>query len=1150
MSGDSVLSIPCLGRPFQLGMLYDCRSDCLIPGVTLWNYENLKRAINSKPQLTSFFEVTAEDSINEKAVKLEIDPNMKVSFLAGLVNVSGAAKYLDDRRSSVNQARVSLNYKSTSRFEQLTMEQLGNLDHPIVINDQTATHLVTGVLYGADAIFVFDRHVSKDENYRDVHGSMEVMIRTLPNIQIGGNAELSITNTEKFEAEKFQCTFHGDLHLPENPSTFESAVRIYRKLPSLLDQKDCPKKVWLYPLSKLDSNAAHLVQNISTGLVSQAQSIMEEMHKFDMQSNDLKKSKVCVSFPTIQKQLSRFKEMISEYRTTFATNLATLVPQIRGGGQEEANLAKVFDVKHASPFCHGSLHSWIEGKMREVKKLEGYLHSMQGIEFVSPNDLDVLVEGFNYNTVICFTFKIAEQHDSYLDQMLTYLRTHKTNQENVNLKPWYEDSDLVMNIRKQAKLFRSFAEANEGNKDIKFVVTSNGDRGSSRGAAIDLYKDSERTENFNPPGKPGKPTASAVTHDTIQLKWSKPEYGAQSIQFYTVFYREENDPPNEWKETRIQKASNHYTVRQLVNRSCYSFKVRAESIGGSSLVSEVSVPIPTTPAPFNRMAVQMKNMSECIKTGPPIDIYKLPRETFYGNTTQKIAKYEVGSKCLAHIAPTEKILMMVGATGAGKSTLINGMLNYIMGVEWKDNFRFKLIVEESHTQSMSQTKWITAYTLHKQESSLIPYTLTIIDTPGFGDTEGLERDKVIASQIKEFFSVSGPCGIDHLDGIGIVIQSSEARLTPTQQYIFNSILAIFGKDVIHNIFLMITFSDGQPPQVLDAIRDAEIPYSKFFKFNSSALYTGNDDEENFSKVFWKMGFTSFKEFFTIFNTTESKSLQLTREVLNEREQLETTVNGLHPQIRSGLAKIEEMRQEEKVLQAHEADIATSKHFEYTVTVIKQRKVDISGKGIHVTNCLQCNFTCHSTCKIPRNENKAGCVAMGKDGFCQRCTGKCFWDKHVNNPYTFEEYEVTEQRNDKNLKDAYHRAMTGKTEVQSMMASIDSYLKDVHIDVLTKIKQVQKCLNRLDVIALRPNPLKEVEFLDLLIDSEKQQAKPGWMNRISYYQAAKQQAIILRNLQVKDVMKQLESIQERQVSESESWYDRFSWWLLYGDSEEQ
>lgn len=196
-----------------------------------------------------------------------------------------------------------------------------------------------------------------------------------------------------------------------------------------------------------------------------------------------------------------------------------------------------------------------------------------------------------------------------------------------------------------------------------------------------------------------------------------------------------------------------------------------------------------------RLAESMLYTSEEITSGSP-SVYKLHMREEMRSTEGMIARQSIGKPYRIGRGETEKVFMVVGATGAGKTTLINGMVNYILGVEWKDDFRFKLITEETQqSQAHSQTQDITAYTFHPMKGSPIPFTFTIIDTPGFGGTEGLERDKKITEQIKEFFSIPPPDGIDHLDGIGFVVQASQARLTRTQECIFDSILSIFGNDV-------------------------------------------------------------------------------------------------------------------------------------------------------------------------------------------------------------------------------------------------------------------------------------------------------------------------------------------------------------------
>ena len=182
------------------------------------------------------------------------------------------------------------------------------------------------------------------------------------------------------------------------------------------------------------------------------------------------------------------------------------------------------------------------------------------------------------------------------------------------------------------------------------------------------------------------------------------------------------------------------------------------------------------------------------------------------------------------------------------------------------------------------------YCFPKQTGSKVPYALTIIDTPGFGNTGGLQEDKRTFQQVHQLFM--NPAGIDQLDAIGFVIQSSLGKLTYTQQYIFDSILSIFGKDIANNIFLMTTFADAHRPPVLDAVNKAGIKYQASFKFNNSTLFADNSQETedgNFDEMFWKMGMRSFENFFTHIDKIETKSLLQTREVIKERERLENLV---------------------------------------------------------------------------------------------------------------------------------------------------------------------------------------------------------------------------------------------------------------------
>lgn len=465
---------------------------------------------------------------------------------------------------------------------------------------------------------------------------------------------------------------------------------------------------------------------------------------------------------------------------------------------------------------------------------------------------------------------------------------------------------------------------------------------------------------------------------------------------------------------------------------------------------------------------------------------------------------------------SNRTIMVLGATGAGKSTLINGMINCILGVEWGDSYRFKLVDEgQLKSQAESQTSEVTVYKLNHQEGFQIPFSLTIIDTPGFGDTRGIDRDRIIVEQLRSLFSAEH--GVTEIDAVCFVAQASLARLTPTQKYVFDSVLSIFGKDVAENIRVLVTFCDGQRPPVLEAINAAGVPCPKnnglpeHFKFNNSALFADNksaneaDDDENFDQMFWNMGTKSMKRFFAALNLIKTKSLTLTKEVLRERKRLENSIENLQMRVKVGLAKLEEIKETSEQLKEHEAEISRNEDFEFEVHVKKPQQVNISGSGNYITNCQKCSHTCHFPCAIPNDADKNGCAAMGSNGYCTECPGKCYWNVHFNQKYRWDYIDVTEKRTVKELKEKYLKATEEKRPVEALIGRLKAEYRKVQAEVVKLMEESGRCLNRLGEIALKPNPLSTPEYIDMLIEGEKSEAKLGWKQRVQSLMAMRERA---------------------------------------------
>lgn len=1177
-ANSSKMEMMTLGRPFQLGMLYDSRNDQLIPGITLWDRKMLKvNNDDSPPKPASNYEILKQDTLHNKTHTLGIGGSLKISVLAGMIEVSGSAKYVHDCKTTEHQERLVLKYSTETRFEQLTMDHLGkgNAKYPEVFDQQTATHVVTGIMYGAEAFFIFDRTFSSDENSTEIHGHLEAMLKKIPKFDVSGKCQLDLNDNEKRTSEKLMCQFYGDFHLETNPSTFEDAAKLYQQLPSLLGknhEKAVPKKVWLYPLHLLDNSAMRITRDISNNLVTMSVTLLDDLHGLEIKANDLMSN--AAHGATVRRnieQLSTFRARIAEFRTDVKKQIIELMPKIRGGTTEEIELANLFKRINLSPFNKQKLADWLDLKTKELERVNGFVRilSKEANIGTSSSSLDEALSDLNCEFTFCLAIHVVEKDDLFLREMYQYLNDNTWTQVNqpASIIHWLDQPSVLESVRTSMRSFLEFAKANNHKENIKFVVDEQySDKHKvGKGASAILYQNGT-VVSFQIPSKPGKPQATDITYEKIMLTWPKPNYGSEYVQQYKIYAQKNSD--HQWTQLSItDNPTESQLISNLMPETIYKFKIQASTVAGDTAESELSDPIQTKAIPLASAATRMLTVSDLIRPasdGFP-NIYKIRYEEQIINKTMHLRKCSIGERVpMNGTYPIEKIILLIGVSGGGKTTLVNALVNHYYGTAWKDSFRLRLITEEdeSHSgvavsQSQSQTKWISAYTLHCQQRGSVPYTLTIIDTPGFGDVGGIKRDAEIIDQIREFFTVTGPNGIDHIDGVGFVTPNSVTRLSPTQMYIFDSVLSIFGKDIKSNIFFLITFADGKEPPVLQAIKDAEIPYCATFKFNNSALFAKNclTDEEletNFDEMFWKMGVMSLAKFLNNIQNVNAVSLSLTKEVLKERHHLETVLQGIYPQIRVGLHILDELQQEEQILKNHSNEVERNKDFEYTVTISKQRKIDLD-PGIYVTNCLRCNMTCHFPCHISADGKKHDCAAMEQYSdeiqkemnnleqkisagvseakfvdtvaamerlyqlnidtiCCTVCVGKCSWKEHVNNSYRFEIYIEHETRTFEDLKNRYHVAKDELTKTQAICAHVQENFRQVERNVYGLISRAREALERLHEIALKPNPLSVVQYIELLIESEKQEAKLGWQQRIEHLRNAKQKAELLERVQ--------------------------------------
>lgn len=212
-------------------------------------------------------------------------------------------------------------------------------------------------------------------------------------------------------------------------------------------------------------------------------------------------------------------------------------------------------------------------------------------------------------------------------------------------------------------------------------------------------------------------------------------------------------------------------------------------------------------------------------------------------------------------------ILLIGATGAGKTTMINALANYLsydslgaavageMQVLIPSSFIFSsgddseektiLIGKPDKTEQLERLGESATQLCRSFVFKVGNRRLRLIDTPGVGDTRGIEQDEKNFREILSFISQ-----YEHLNGICVLLKSNEDRATITFQFCVNELLRHLHIDGTNNLAFLFTngrsnfYQPGSSKKSLQAIlnkhRDnhgANIPFnnSNVFCFDNEAF---------------------------------------------------------------------------------------------------------------------------------------------------------------------------------------------------------------------------------------------------------------------------------------------------------------------------
>jgi hypothetical protein len=432
-------------------------------------------------------------------------------------------------------------------------------------------------------------------------------------------------------------------------------------------------------------------------------------------------------------------------------------------------------------------------------------------------------------------------------------------------------------------------------------------------------------------------------------------------------------------------------------------------------------------------------LSKKVKNRNAIDIYEIPLI----NLTGKHSAFERYSFGNPEEQAEHRTILVFGTNGLIQAKFINGIVNFMLNIKKKDKFRFQLIDEEV---TIHRKNCIRIYYIHHSKGFRVPYSLTIVVSPRFGNSEDsqLLRNQKLAEMFQEVLEDID--GIKELDMICNVMEKTDNHQLD---------LSVFGKDAKENI------NNLQPFSCLDETSS------------------------------WKI---KAKRFFFALAKKNKLSLSLTILVLEERKKIEATLAELHSLIKIGHSKKKEIKKAKQLIQFCESQINCNDQMNKSFALNITQNVNLQAKK-YVPSCNNCFLTCNKLSVKRENEENYTLnlltINEAKNNIYFACSENSInIDSNQNYKWTYVE---NESRN-LHVNPAYATEMKWKDIMlkgQDLIKQLKEHLIENGTVMLKLFQKTWQCIQRLNEMSLSGNSFLTTKVFNFIFDAEQHLKKIGF-----------------------------------------------------------